>query len=323
MSGLPHAVVIDKNSIQNNCRQAPGLLCNGISISNGNSVVVTSNQFALDGVNPIGLYPSQSNGLGIFNSTGAHVAGNYFEQLLTNAIYLDSTVSGFDLTSNYIQQGGINLVSGATSGTISGGFVVSGNPTVAVTGAVSSGGLCQITLSAAPTPHYTAGMYVDVEGISGSPACNGKSVIQSINTASTQFVSGLAFSGTYTSGGTAEHAGGVLVGGNPSGYSDVHIGGINLLDPTLLIAGGDLLPGPGASIASAATIAPTNTIQPITGSAPIATMTVPSGFAGQFCALNTSGTWTTTTGGNFAAAYSAVANTSKCWQYNPATSKWY
>jgi len=40
------------------------------------------------------------------------------------------------------------------------------------------------------------------------------------------------------------------------------------------------------------------------------------------CAI-ADGAYTTVTGGNFAAAYTAVVNTQKCWSYNPVNSLWY
>lgn len=79
----------------------------------------------------------------------------------------------------------------------------------------------------------------------------------------------------------------------------------------------------GATLASAATITPTNAIHPVTGTAEITTITVPwDGFAGPIYLLP-AGASTTNTGGNIAKAVTMVANTVCILVYNPAAALWY
>lgn len=78
-----------------------------------------------------------------------------------------------------------------------------------------------------------------------------------------------------------------------------------------------------STIASATTIAPTTPMVILTGTTPIATVTVPSGFAsGCFDAYNTS-TNATTTAGNIAAVYTLTAATQYRWCFYPSpVAKW-
>lgn len=79
----------------------------------------------------------------------------------------------------------------------------------------------------------------------------------------------------------------------------------------------------GATIASAATIAPTHKCHIVSGTEEIATITPPyTNFAGVIY-LVASGAWTTATSGNIAKAITAVANAVVPLVYNPKTSKWY
>ena len=79
----------------------------------------------------------------------------------------------------------------------------------------------------------------------------------------------------------------------------------------------------GTAIASAATIAPTRGITHITGTAAVATITVPvSGFTGTIT-LIPDGAFTTTTAGNIALASTAIVNRMMRMTYDSGTSKWY
>lgn len=79
----------------------------------------------------------------------------------------------------------------------------------------------------------------------------------------------------------------------------------------------------GATIASAATIAPDSLITPISGTAEITTITLPyTGFAG-FLILIPAGAFTMATGGNIAKAIIAVALAPVIVVYNPSAALWY
>lgn len=83
----------------------------------------------------------------------------------------------------------------------------------------------------------------------------------------------------------------------------------------------------GVDIASAATIAPTESVHIVTGVVTISTITPPSGFAvansgGQITLIPT-GLWATNTAGNIALATTAVVGRALTLTYNNTTSKWY
>jgi hypothetical protein len=83
------------------------------------------------------------------------------------------------------------------------------------------------------------------------------------------------------------------------------------------------IPSVAGVVTSASTIAAPASLFHISGTAAIGTMTLPANsYAPQVCAI-ADGAYTTVTGGNFAAAYTAVVNTQKCWSYNPVNSLWY
>ena len=137
---------------------------------------------------------------------------------------------------------------------------------------------------------------------------------------STQFDTTLSFSGGYTTGGTAVKVSGLRA--NATGFSNIKITGNDFSQTGTLVVGGDLLPGTGADLASATAITPTNKFHRVTGAAAIDTITVPSGFGDQFCALPT-GAFTWTTNGNVAATGTATTSKQVCFVYNQTTSKWY
>lgn len=79
----------------------------------------------------------------------------------------------------------------------------------------------------------------------------------------------------------------------------------------------------GADLASAATITPTHRIHYITGTAEIATITLPwNTFSGDLV-LIPDGAFTIATSGNIITAVTAVANRPLILTYHPAKGKWY
>jgi hypothetical protein len=79
----------------------------------------------------------------------------------------------------------------------------------------------------------------------------------------------------------------------------------------------------GGVVASASTITPSGLAFPLSGTAAISTINLPSlSFAGQVCAIPT-GIWTTATGGNIALASTAIVGRQLCWTYLPGQSLWY
>lgn len=83
----------------------------------------------------------------------------------------------------------------------------------------------------------------------------------------------------------------------------------------------------GADIASATTIAPTESIHMVTGTTVTATITAPTPFAvangGGTITLIPTGLWTTNTAGNIALATVGVVGKAIIFHYNNTTSKWY
>lgn len=80
--------------------------------------------------------------------------------------------------------------------------------------------------------------------------------------------------------------------------------------------------GVGPNLASATTISPTHPLHHVTGTAAITTITPPPGFSGPIW-LIADGTWTLATGGNIAAAVTAVDRLAVQLVYDPQTSLWY
>lgn len=79
----------------------------------------------------------------------------------------------------------------------------------------------------------------------------------------------------------------------------------------------------GTAIASATTIAPVAGITHITGTTPIATITVPAGFVSGTIILIPDGIFTTTTAGNIALASTAVVSKALSMTYDATAAKWY
>lgn len=79
----------------------------------------------------------------------------------------------------------------------------------------------------------------------------------------------------------------------------------------------------GLTLASAATVTPTHKFHLVSGTAELATITVPyDGFSGAIFFVAT-GAWTCATSGNIAKTLTAVANAIVMFVYNPVTAKWY
>lgn len=74
------------------------------------------------------------------------------------------------------------------------------SPQFSVTGAVTNGGLCEITISATAT--FTTGEYVPVSGVAGATGCNGTFLV-TVTDGTHLTLQGSVFGGTYTSGGIA------------------------------------------------------------------------------------------------------------------------
>lgn len=324
-SGVPNAVHLFQAFTQANCKGTTGT-CSGLHVDGAFGLTIEDSGFALDGGFPLGGPVAFGPEVAIYNSKAVKITGSYAEQPLSNAVYLDPAVSGFDISTNYFQQGGIDVSAGAKHGTIANNYLISGNQILSVTNVVNNAGLCQITVAAPPTPPaqpYTGRAFVDIESVGGVTACNGKAQVQSVQSG-TQFTVGRLYSGgPYTSGGTAEKVSGIGVGGS-AGYSDVHWGaGNDLDDTTLYLVGGDLRSGNGPDITAAAVITPTHQFQTVNGGGTIDTMIVASGYVGQFCAWPGAGaSWSTSTAGNFANAFTVSSSAQKCWSYDPVISKW-
>lgn len=333
VSSAVNEVHFEFDGFQANCRQAAGITCNGLTITsagnNALAISVTKSGFALDGIQPLGAYPAASFEASFFDVKSLTFSENYCEQAFTGCLSVGSGSRGITISGNYMQQGGINIGTNVTGINIFGNHLTSGSVVNTITNVANSGGFCQITLASPPTNGpFTAGSFVALTGIGGATACNDNAIdtaatVQSV-VSSTVFVTGRPFGGSYTSGGSAMRAGGYSIGG-VAGYADAHIFGnsLNFGDGDIQEVGGDLLPGTGANIASASVITIKNQAHLFTGSGTIDTMLLPSGFAGQFCALSAGGTWATSTAGNFAATFTATGNIRKCWTYDPTTSKWY
>jgi hypothetical protein len=80
--------------------------------------------------------------------------------------------------------------------------------------------------------------------------------------------------------------------------------------------------GWGPALASAATITPTAAHHHVTGTAAIATITVPAGFSGNIW-LIPDGLWTMVTGGNIAHAVTAVVDRQLAMDWDPTAMLWF
>ena len=130
---------------------------------------------------------------------------------------------GFDISGNTFLDSGIYVDPTSSNGTIHGNALEAADtiPT-SVTAAVSNGGLCQITTSISPAVAVNATVYLT--GVGGT-GCNGPSEVVSTQSV-TQFTTNRPFSGTYTSGGTAQPYPGINV--TPS--TDVKVFGNDIYD---------------------------------------------------------------------------------------------
>lgn len=84
--------------------------------------------------------------------------------------------------------------------------------------------------------------------------------------------------------------------------------------------------GIGGTLASAATIVPTNGIHHVTGTTNVVNITPPAmatGTVGVTIGLIPDGLWATTNAGNIAIASTAVVSKILWMTYDPGTSKWY
>ncbi len=88
-------------------------------------------------------------------------------------------------------------------------------------------------------------------------------------------------------------------------------------------SGVDLRSGVGAALASGTTIAPTNEVHHVTGTAAVVNITAPTGFLGGRLTLVPDAAFTWTAAGNVAVLGTAVVNKSVTFTYDAATSKWY
>lgn len=81
-------------------------------------------------------------------------------------------------------------------------FLQNGQTAYTITNVVTSAGSCQFTLSS--THNLVPGSTVNVTGVGGATGCNANGqTVTAVNNALNQFTTSQAFSGTYTSGGTA------------------------------------------------------------------------------------------------------------------------
>ncbi len=315
---------IQHNKAYSNCYNSPGVPCAGINVSNSLGASIINND--VEGTGTTGVVAAPSTGFGIWlgSAFGSIVKANYGERNLTHCIYLGSNVNGFDVSGNYCEESGIFADSGAgtppINGAIFGNYLTNvTNTNLTVTGAVDNGsGFCRITTSTAHNLTNTAMVYLNAVGGTG---CNGPGLIITAGSA-TQFDVTLAFSGAYTSGGTALQVSGVY----SSPAKNVKVWGNDISQTGTYVGGQALAEGFGADLASATTITPTNAFHHITGTAAIATITAPSSrsnaYAGTFCAIP-DGAFTTTTGDNIAIASTGVVGKTLCWSRDPITLKWY
>lgn len=334
ISSAVNEVHFEFAAFQANCRQAAGTACNGLTITsagqNALAVSVTKSGFALDGMLPIGGFPSSSYGASVIDVKAFTYAENYCEQVLTGCLHVGNPSRGVTISGNYMQQGGISIDAGVSGIVVSGNHLTSGSAVQTITNVANNGGFCQITISAAPTNGpYTIGSFVGLTGIGGATACNDTpfdtaAVVQSV-TSSTVFTTGRPFSGTYTSGGSAERAGGYFIGGS-AGYSDAHVFGnsLNTSDGDVLTIGGDLLPGFGSTLLTASVITPLYQTTPLddTVHVPVATIVSPSGYAGQACFISGFAV-AFVTGGNIAANFTMTPNQQHCFNYYPPNHQWH
>ena len=187
---------------------------------------------------------------------------------------------------------------------------------------------CSLNGAAALTA-YTAGMWLTLS-------------VDSTNTASqpTLNVDGLGAKSITQSDGVSVPTAGQIVAGRPTAiYYDGTVmrlpaySGVGTCNNTAFIRGDGACISPigfggvGSSLASASSITPTGSIQHVTGTTQIATITAPASFAtsgmGGCLVLIPDGAWTTATSGNIALASTATVSRAMTMCYDNNTSKWY
>jgi hypothetical protein len=319
-NAVADAIDIEHSFFYSNCTAASGP-CYGLVVYNGIGVVVHASDFEGTGGSRTPMVTTRGFGAGFNSVFSLSFTGNYCERNLTQCLYLGNNVKGFDISGNYMEESGMLLDGTASNGSIHGNYFtnVLNTPKNVIGVADNAHGICEITTAA---PHLlTVGSFVYLKDIGGATSCNGSGVLTGVRTPTTFEIS-LPFSGIYTKGGTAVQVSGIKA--DPG--KNVVVTGNDISQTGTFIAGADLINGVGRPIASASTIAPTNHVHHITGTAVISNIAVissqPSGFAGTFCSIP-DGVFATTTTGNIALASKAAVGRQLCWTYDPSTSKWY
>lgn len=316
--GACNAFTVSNTAAGQNCRLSAS--CGGLAIATGGqAVTVRDSRFEGNGAFPGGVSVTFSAGALISGVKGLIWQGNYCERNVTHCLYLGGGVSGYSVSGSYFQDSGV-FVDTAVHGSIrDSNFVVSANAAKTISGVVGgTASRCRYTATAAHG--LTATAFVNVTGVGGATACNGYSTVAAV-ISSTVFETSLGFSGSYTSGGSVIQATGYVVG--TAGDADFRATGNDLSNANTYVTGGDLMPGIGAAIASASSIAPTNLSHHVTGTAAVNSIAAPTGFSGKgFCAIPDA-VFTTTNIGNIALASTAVVGKQLCWTYDTGTSKWY
>jgi len=191
----------------------------------------------------------------------------------------------------------------------------------------TTGYTCSLSAAAALTA-YTGGMWLVL-------------VVDTTNTSTqaTLNVDGLGLKSITQSDGATIPTPGQIAAGKPYWmYYDGTVfrlppnAGIGTCNGTTYLRGDGACAAPysqpvGSAVASAATIAPVNYLQHVTGTTQIATITAPASFAaagmGGCLVLIPDGAWTTATTGNIALASTAVVSKAMTMCYDNGTTKWY
>jgi hypothetical protein len=315
-SGAYHSLRISESSFSGNCQAAAGS-CAGLFISGTLSGGVELRGLIIEANGNLGAsLPTFSPGIQVNNINGLSITGTHCEDNLTHCIYVGAGVTGYSIVGSYLQTSGI-YIDTAINGEVRDAYPVTAFAAVNISGVVSgTAGHCRYTTS---TNHRLTGTaFVFITGIGGSTVCNATAQVSAV-ISPTVFETAAAFSGSYTSGGTAQQTSGVVNNG-----TNFKMSGMDTVDTRLLFFG-DLLDGTGPDIPSAATIAPAYKTQRISGAVTISTITDPAGYAGQFCTIPSPGaTWVTNTAGNIGKASTAVPGQMLCWGFDGVTTfKWW
>jgi hypothetical protein len=300
---LDHTIAIGSgagNSSQGRIAIAIGYQAGSISQGNYAIAIGANAGYSNQPANTIILNATSSNLNGVSSQTSSfYVAPVRSDATPTNVLY-------YNTTTNEVTYGTLAAAAGTLTGTTLNSTVVTFASTTATqtinfaNGITANGNTNTVNIATGGVSGSTTQVTI------GSPSGTSGVNINGVTTHS----AAVKFNGALQSGSGTTNI--TLTNNGPTMNGTTTMG----IVATAQTAG---------TIASAATIAPTNPITFVSGNTQITTITPPSGIAtyGGQITLIPIGTWTTATGGNIGLATTAVTNKALIMTYDAGTTKWY